>query len=93
MMKQEFETLVGCEIPQNLYDFIELDYMDTSESKVEFVQRVYGDCKYATEVFNKFITARCEENRKALQGNPSATEEKLRSMDATIYSHYAWTLN
>jgi len=92
MMRQEFENLVGCEIPASLYSSIDLDYMGTEETKSEYTARVFGKCKRPADVLNKFVAHLCADNRRALRGNPTATEDRLRDMDATILSHYSWTL-
>ena len=93
MLKHEFETLVGCEVPPALYVFIEIDYMESEETKQEYTARIFGArCASKVDVLDCFAAMLCADNRRALRGNPSATEMKLREMDKAIFYHHAWTI-
>jgi hypothetical protein len=104
MMKQEFEALAirGSEtISPVLYDTIERMYNSENEyhamhggvdeSKHDFVKRVFGGKVNTAKTILKKITEEViNENRYALRGCPSVTEERLAEMDAKIAEHLAW---
>lgn len=101
MTKQEFEKMTlrnGATISALLYDTIESFYTSeneyhaanggTDESKQDFCARVFGGKVNTPESILKKITAEAQkENRFALRGCPSATEERLAEMDALIAQH------
>lgn len=101
MMKSEFEALAirGSEtISYPLYSTIERFYTSENEyhkahggiyeSKQDFVKRVFGGkVNTAKTVLKKIIAESIRENRWALRGCPSVTDESLNEMDKLIADH------
>lgn len=104
MMKHEFESLAirGTDtISPILYDTIERMYNSDNgyhaahggiyESKHDFVARVFGGkVNTARTILAKITAEVIRENRWALRGNTTATEERLAQMDAKIAEHLSW---
>ena len=90
MLKQEFETIAmknGQAIAPVLFNAINDYYMATDETKQDFVARAFGTGNTAEDILYKVASMRCDENRKALRGNASATPEKLAEYDHMIFNH------
>jgi hypothetical protein len=106
-MKQEFENLTlrnNATIGPMMYESIERFYMSDnyyhaahggiSENKQEFVKRVFGGKVNTPKTIAKKIAAESiKENRWSLQGNPSATKDRLDEMDAKITESYMYILD
>lgn len=104
MMKHEFEALAirGADtISPVLYSTIERMYSSDNdyhaahggiyETKTEFVKRVFGGkVNTAKTILAKITAEAIKENRYALRGCPSVTDERLTEMDAAITAHLAW---
>ena len=104
MMKCEFEALAirgNATISGILYNTIERFYLSENnyhathgginETKQEFVKRVFGGkVNTPKTILKKIIAESQKENRWCLQGNRTATEERLAQMDAAIAEHYYW---
>lgn len=102
MMKHEFEALAlrnNAEIGVEMYASIERFYVSDNdyhrthggiyETKQEFVKRVFGGkVNTPRTIAQKIAAESIRENRWALQGNASATKERLDEMDAAITDHY-----
>jgi hypothetical protein len=86
MMKEEFEKLTGVrDISPTVYiSSIEWLYMATDETKEAFVRRLFGCKNTKKSLCEKTVLEFIRLNRKALQGNSSATEQKLLHMDKMI---------
>ena len=90
MLKQEFEALAmknGEAVAPVLFNAVNYFYMKTEENKQEFVARAFGSKNDAESILYKVSSLFCDENRKALQGNPSATVDKLAEYDHMIFTH------
>ena len=90
MLKQEFESAAmknGQTIAPVLFNAVNEYYMETDETKQEFVARAFGNDNTADDILYKVASMRCDENRKALRGNASATPDKLAEYDRMIFSH------
>ena len=61
--------------------------MKTEENKQEFVARAFGNDNTADDILYKVSSLFCDENRKTLRGNASATPDKLAEYDRMIFSH------
>lgn len=104
MTKQEFERLAirgNATISCLLYNTIERFYMSENnyhaahggidETKQEFVKRVFGGkVNTPKTILNKIIAESQRENRWCLQGNSTATKDRLDHMDALIDEHYRY---
>ena len=104
MTKQEFENLAirnNATISCLLYDTIERFYMSENnyhkyhgginETKQEFVKRVFGGkVNTPKTILEKIIKESQAENRYALIGCPSATENELNRMDKLIAEHLSY---
>ena len=104
MLKQEFEAMAiknGGQISGLLYATIEHFYTSENdyhkangginESKQDFVKRVFGGKVNTPASILKKITAESiRENRYALQGNATATPERLAAMDKAITEQLAF---
>ena len=89
MLKQEFEALAmknGEAVAPVLFNAVNHFYMKTEENKQEFVARAFGNDNTADDILYKVSSLFCDEIRKALRGNPSATP-KLAEYDNMIFSH------
>lgn len=104
MTKQEFENLAlrdNATISCLLYDMVEYFYMSENnyhryhgginETKQEFVKRVFGGkVNTPKTILEKTIKEAQAENRYALIGCPSATENELNRMDMLIAEHLSY---
>ena len=104
MTKTEFENLAirgNGTISVMLYESIERYYMSENnyhaahgginETKQEFVKRVFNGKVNTPKTILKKITEEAQrENRWCLQGNSTATKDRLDNMDAAIAEHYYW---
>jgi hypothetical protein len=90
MLKQEFETLTmkaGNNISQVLFNAVNRFYMQSEDDKFKFAAHVFGTGNTADDILHKVSLLFCGENRKALAGNPSATEDALADYDKMIFKH------
>ena len=104
MTKAEFEGLAirgNGRISGLLYDSIERYYMSendyhrahggVNETKQEFVKRVFGGKVNTPRTILRKATEEAQrENRWCLQGNSTATIDRLDEMDALIAEHHNW---
>lgn len=102
MMKHEFEALAlrGCQqIGSEMYAAIERFYISDNdyhrthggiyETKQDFVKRVFGGkVNTPKTIAEKIANESIKENRWCLQGNSTATKERLEEMDEAIRNHY-----
>lgn len=102
MTKQEFEALAirgSAEIGVEMYNSIERFYMSDNnyheqhggrnEHKTEFVKRVFGGkVNTPKTIMQKLANEAIKENLYCLQGNDTATKDRLDHMDALIIEHY-----
>ena len=96
MLRCEFEKLAKVQghISELFYKDIEYSYMRTEEPKQEFVERIFGTKRNSLrQIEKKWADFSCAENRKALRGNSSATEEMLARHDSLIRSHIHFCAN
>ncbi len=93
MLKQEFEKMAMAEgeaISTHLYEAIVQYYMETEETKQEFVERVFGHWANNSErqIVDAVWRLASDQNRKALRGNDSATPQVLLKHDKMLLNHY-----
>lgn len=90
MLKHEFEMLAmkkDAMVAPVLFNAVNEYYMATDESKQVFVARLFGANNTQDDILYKVASLRCDENRKALRGNNSATPDKLADYDHKIFMH------
>jgi hypothetical protein len=90
MLRYEFEKLakVQGQVSELAYQDIEWSYMRTEETKQDFVARIFGTKRNSLrQIERKWADFCCTENRMALRGNWTATEEMLAHHDSLIRSH------
>ena len=104
MNKQEFEQLAlrnNETISQMIFNSIEHFYMSNNvyheyhggieENKQDFVKRVFGGkVNTPKTITEKLIKESIKENRYCLQGNSTATKDRLDEMDRLITEHYMY---
>lgn len=102
MTKKEFESLTlkgNAEIGIYTFESIERFYMSDNnyhashggidESKQDFVKRVFGGkVNTPKTITQKLANESIKENRWCLQGNDTATKDRLDEMDTWILEHY-----
>jgi hypothetical protein len=87
MLKEEFEKIAGAEITVLLYESIERSYVRSNKDKFEFIGQIFGNKNTKKTIAIKYAQYLILNNRNALRGNPTATPERLRSMDKSLIDY------